>query len=417
MTDVAKFTAAAAPSVAIARALKEGGKEFSELVDDEGNQYIDLVMEGGGVLGIALTGYTYVLEQAGIRFLGVGGTSAGSINALMIAALDIPSQPKSEKLLSALADMPMEKFIDGDSDARDFSNAMLEKARMTKLLFKAAQVMDNLKEDLGLNPGNEFLEWLRQELAKVGITTNAQLRARMQMKPHGIRKRTGGELKDVDCHGSLAMVAADITTETKVELPRMAELYWSDPDSINPACFARASMSIPLVFHPYRVTCPQSDKAKKAWHDLAKYEGALPQHVYFMDGGIMSNFPINLFHKPYKIPDAPTFGAKIGIDRGGPVEITSPAKLLGAVFNAARHTLDYDFIMQNPDYKHLVAMINTGEHNWLNFSMPEEDKLDLFQRGAAKAAEFLQGFDWANYRRIRADLREAFLKDQQSVLP
>ena len=37
-------------------------------------------MEGGGVLGIALTGYTYILEQAGIRFLGVGGTSAGSIN-------------------------------------------------------------------------------------------------------------------------------------------------------------------------------------------------------------------------------------------------------------------------------------------------------------------------------------------------
>lgn len=38
------------------------------------------VMEGGSVLGIALTGYTYVLQQAGIRFLGIGGTSAGSIN-------------------------------------------------------------------------------------------------------------------------------------------------------------------------------------------------------------------------------------------------------------------------------------------------------------------------------------------------
>lgn len=54
------------------------GKEFSDILDAEGNQYVDLVMEGGGMLGIALVGYTYVLEQAGIRFLGVGGTSAGS---------------------------------------------------------------------------------------------------------------------------------------------------------------------------------------------------------------------------------------------------------------------------------------------------------------------------------------------------
>ena len=40
--------------------LKEtcGDKEFSEVIDDEGNQYVDLVMEGGGVLGVALVGYT-----------------------------------------------------------------------------------------------------------------------------------------------------------------------------------------------------------------------------------------------------------------------------------------------------------------------------------------------------------------------
>lgn len=409
MTDVSKFTAAAAPSVAVARALKAGGKHFSELIDDEGNQYVDLVMEGGGVLGIALTGYTYVLEQAGIRFLGVGGTSAGSINALMIAALDYPSQAKSEKLLAALADMPMEQFIDGDSDARDFSHAMLDKARMTKLLFKAAQVMDNLKEDLGLNPGDAFVKWLRKELAKVGIATNAQLKARMRTVPAGLRRRDGTALPEEDGCGSLAMVAADITTETKVEFPRMAPLYWAQPDDVNPAYFARASMSIPLFFHPYRVSCPRSDAAAKAWRDLANYDGALPAEVIFMDGGIMSNFPINLFHRPYQVPDAPTFGAKIGVDRVEPREITSPAKLIGAVFDAARHCLDYDFIMQNPDYKHLVAMIDTGHHNWLDFAMPEDDKVDLFQRGAAKAAEFLQTFAWSDYRKIRADLRQAFL--------
>ncbi|ULA69192.1 MAG: hypothetical protein LZF62_410148 [Nitrospira sp.] len=90
------------------------GKHISDIVDGNGFQYVDFVMEGGGVLGIALTGYTYVLEQAGIRFLGIGGTSAGSINALMIAALGPPEEAKSERLLKILAGMPMASFIDGD---------------------------------------------------------------------------------------------------------------------------------------------------------------------------------------------------------------------------------------------------------------------------------------------------------------
>ena len=58
------------------------GKKFSDIIDSDGHQYVDLVMEGGGVLGIALVGYTYVLEQMGIRFLGIGGTSAGAINVM-----------------------------------------------------------------------------------------------------------------------------------------------------------------------------------------------------------------------------------------------------------------------------------------------------------------------------------------------
>ncbi len=38
-------------------------KPFSDLLDSAGNQYIELVQEGGGVLGVALIGYTFVLEQ------------------------------------------------------------------------------------------------------------------------------------------------------------------------------------------------------------------------------------------------------------------------------------------------------------------------------------------------------------------
>ncbi|MBS0181712.1 MAG: patatin-like phospholipase family protein [Nitrospira sp.] len=384
-------------------------KEYSDIIDAGDHQYVDLVMEGGGVLGIALTGYTYVLEQAGIRFLGVGGTSAGSINALMIAALGPPGQAKSERLLDVLSRMPMETFIDGDSDAKDFSQAVLDKAGMVKLIWKASQIIDNLKEDLGLNPGDAFLHWLTAELQGVGIKTTVELLAQLRTVSPGLRlrpTRTDSKLSEKDKGGDLVMIAADITTETKVEFPRMAGLYWCNPEPVNPAYFARASMSIPFFFHPFTVKeCSQN---RTLWRELAGYEGTPPQHVMFMDGGIMSNFPINVFHQPYRIPTAPTFGAKIGIEGAEPTEITKPSQLLGAVFDAARHTLDDDFIKANPDYKHLVKMIDTGSHHWLNFTMSHGDKVDLFARGANAAAEFLCAFDWPKYKAIRKGLAEAF---------
>lgn len=407
MVDVGLFTQDSRVVAAVEDVKRQcSGREMSDIIDEHGHQYVDLVMEGGGVLGIALTGYTYVLEQAGIRFLGIGGTSAGSINALMIAALGRLADAKSEKLVRVLAEIPMASFIDGDSDARDFSQAVVEKVSMTKLLWKGMQVIDNLKEDLGLNPGQAFFCWLTGELQKAGIKTNADLQQNLAAPPPGLRARDGRALSSEERCGRLAMIAADITTETKVEFPKMAELYWPDPDQINPACFARASMSIPFFFHPFCVgDCPQN--TREAWQKIG-YFGELPTSVIFMDGGIMSNFPINVFHEPYQVPLAPTFGAKIGVDRTQPAGIAHPAQLLSAVFNAARHTLDLDFIVQNPDYRHLVTRIDTGNHNWLNFTMSDEDKVDLFARGARAAANFLCSFDWPKYKEIRQGIADAF---------
>ena len=45
---------------------------YSDVFDGE-NWYVDLVQEGGGTLGVALVGYTYIMEQAGIRFLKLAG--------------------------------------------------------------------------------------------------------------------------------------------------------------------------------------------------------------------------------------------------------------------------------------------------------------------------------------------------------
>ena len=78
------------------------GKRYSDIEDAQGLQYVDLVQEGGGVLEIALVGYTYILEQAGIRFMSLAGTSAGAINTMMMAGLGTIDERKSEKVLTII---------------------------------------------------------------------------------------------------------------------------------------------------------------------------------------------------------------------------------------------------------------------------------------------------------------------------
>jgi NTE family protein len=386
---------------------------MSDLADGEGNQYIDVVMEGGGVLGIALAGYTYVLEQAGLRFLGIAGTSAGAVNALLLAALGTPREAKSQKLVELVARMPMAEFLDGDHDARAFSEALQDDAGVLSLLWRGLQVRDNLQKDLGLHPGQKLETWLTEQLDAEGIRCLADLDRRLTLGATNpcrlrIERKDAGELP---CAGELAVVAADVTTLRKVVLPRMAALYWPEPGKVSPAKLVRASMSIPFFFWPASSgACPQGEHARHAWEALTGYRGTLPQSVLFVDGGVISNFPISVFHQQERVPLAPTFGVKLGLDAGKPRALKHPSALLGAVADTARQALDQDFLTSNPDYRHLIGSIDTGRHHWLNFDLNRDDKVDLFARGATTAARFLETFDWQRYkdlRRLKAELRRA----------
>lgn len=381
------------------------GKAFSDIVDGEGRQYVDLVMEGGGVLGIALVGYTYALEAIGLRFLRVGGTSAGSINAMLMAALDRPSAAKSERVLALLAGKDLYDFVDGDDDARDFVEALVGGAGKIKLAFKGVQVLDTLQEKMGINPGRAFLAWLTEVLSRAGVDTTAALQERIGDLPDGLRLRKGRRLTAKDIEPKVAIVSADVSTETKVEFPRMAPLYWADSAAVHPATYIRASMSIPFFFEPFCADkLPRGAAAMDAWKELAGYEERIPTRCLFVDGGVMSNFPIDLFHRPGRVPRAPTFGAKLGSDHRSSHEIDGPFQLAGAMFNAARHCLDYDFIKRNPDYNLVVSWIPTGDHNWIDFNLSDAAKVDLFANGVETASEFLREFDWPAYKRLRAAL-------------
>lgn len=385
-------------------------KRFSDIVDSEGKQYVDLVQEGGGVLGVALVGYVYVLEQMGIRFLSLAGTSAGSINTLLMAAADTIDKPKSEWILECLCNKNLFDFVDGDSDARDFIDALLSGASNIKLAIKGAQVIDNFRDDFGLNPGKNFHAWLTNLLFQKGIKNYGDLKNHrnkgvsdnIQLLNIDKQGNKVPYLGKEDHWGKIAIVAADISTESKIVFPDMVNLFYTHPDVQNPADFVRASMSIPLFFTPFKIAnIPTTKESWDRWNEKTGLQTSVPNEVLFMDGGIISNFPIDIFHNNYKVPVSPTFGIKLGVDKNKINKNDKITSIIFSMFNTARYGYDFEFLVKNRDFKNLIGAIDTGSHNWLDFGLTDEAKVDLFIRGARTAANFLKGFDWEGYKKIR----------------
>jgi NTE family protein len=390
--------------------LKSNKKIYSDVMDEEGNQYVDLVQEGGGVLGIALLGYTYVLEQTGIRFFSLAGTSAGAINTMLLASVDKINKPKTERIIEYLVNQNLFDFVDGPFYVKKFLNAVKNNSSLPVKLLWGLWCLKYSYKKQGLNPGEEFRKWIKEILKKNNISSTGDLKSLRQL-PEGLKIREGVNRTIEGLEPKLKIIAAEITTESRIIFPEMNKLFWEEPDKVNPAEYVRASMSIPLFFHP--LTVKTGNKNKDDWCNLVKYKGEPPDESVFVDGGVLSNFPIDVFHNYKIIPRLPTLGVKLGDDRNEVSQVHNIPKFLMAIFNSARHVLDFQFLLTNPDYENLIAKVDTGDHNWLNFSMPDEDKLDLFIRGAKAAKEFLNNFDWEAYKKIREELTKPILHEKQ----
>lgn len=425
--EISAFTDDPTVAEIVARVKSGGRRPVSNIVDDAGNQYVDLVMEGGGMLGIALVGYVYVLEQANIRFLGVAGTSAGAIAALLLAATGRPGEAKSHQLLAALADKNFYDFVDGGKRARAVIDSWVAgNGHLTlSLVFHALFVIGDIRKRLGLNPGEAFLTWLETLLIQEGVSDLRGLKEKLSHWPVGLRDLGAGETIDPAKEQifRLAVVASEVATQTKVELPKMAALFWPNAEQVNPARFVRASMSIPYFFYPMRITpLPDSEENARIWRQDLGFtpprEGKqVPPEAVFIDGGMMSNFPIDIFHHKDRVPRAPTFGIKLNLDHEYQ-KITTPVDLFWSIFASARHVFDDEFIRRHPDYQHLVGWIDVKEFNWLNFNISDEDKIALFRRGAQAAEQFLRTFEWREYRQLRASVaQETLISRQLTVQP
>ena len=114
----------------------------------------NLVFEGGGVKGIAYVGAMRVLEKEGIleNIKRVGGTSAGSINALLFAAGF--SNQETHKILN-------------DLDFNDFKDDS----------WGVLRDMRRLRNEYGWYKGDFFREWIGSLLKKKTGSSNVTFKA------------------------------------------------------------------------------------------------------------------------------------------------------------------------------------------------------------------------------------------------
>jgi NTE family protein len=280
----------------------------------------------------------------------------------------------------------------------------------------------------GINTGDNFHNWIKEILKKNDIETLTDLESIMNSRYVNIRLRPEREARripgdDVSVpYPFLTLVASDITAQNKVEFPLMARDYYLDPGSVNPADFVRASMSIPIFFEPFRIAVPQAvqntSRLQKMKATVKDNRDSSPKISLFVDGGILSNFPINVFHNPaVQVARLPTLGVKLEDDdhlspgKEAP-EQRSLFKYIMTVFSTVRFYYDRDFLKRNAVYEQCIGYIDAAGYNWLNFGMDEKAKKELFIKGVEAACTFFLGgkvwvdgkekevppFDWETFK-------------------
>jgi len=221
------------------------------------------------------------------------------------------------------------------------------------------------------------------------------------------------EIIDTFLKGDVTFITSELATENKIQFPEMCYLFREekDIDKLQPAGFIRASMSIPVFFESYMINdipC-KTESIRKIWLEKMG-EPDPPSTARFVDGGILSNFPLNIFYNPKIIvPRVPSFG--IDLDDSLPEDKTKTAAnwtlggYMGRMFNTIRDYYDKDFLLQNKVFEKGIGKIRLSKFNWLNFFMKPEEKIEMFVLGAKAATEFLQKFDWEAYKGDRKDMQ------------
>jgi len=207
--------------------------------------YKNLVLEGGGVRGLAYAGVFSVLEEKKImqQIENVGGSSAGAIAGMMISI-----GYSASEIDSLMLDLPLQKFNEGR--------------------FGIVGKYKRLKSDFGIYKGGAFERWLQQLVAHK--TGNPLL--------------TFGELHQLHLYNNF--YKDFYCTGTNLSKQQLEIFSYRNTPDMPLALAVRISGTIPLYFEPVAL----DNRLKKI-----KRNDTLSFVNYYVDGGMLCNYPISMF--------------------------------------------------------------------------------------------------------------------------
>ncbi len=207
--------------------------------------YKNLVLEGGGTRGLAYAGVFSVLEQKGIlnKIENIGGSSAGAIAGMLISV-----GYSAEEIDSIMIDLPIQKFNDGKL-------GVIGKYRRFKTKY-------------GIYKGEVFEKWLQQLVA---FKTGKPL---LTFKELNELQQANSLYKNLYCTG------------TNISKQQLEIFNFNNTPDMPIALAVRISSSVPLYFEPLALD-NQLHKIKK--YDTASFVN------YYVDGGMLCNYPISIF--------------------------------------------------------------------------------------------------------------------------
>ena len=319
---------------------------------------VDVVLSGGGVKFIGLVGAVVALMDAGYSIQRVSGVSAGSVVASILAAGSKDGRLSSADVKELAFSVPLSKWRD---------------AGPVPYLGAAW----GLVRDTSMYRGDVAHDWIRSELKNLGVATFGDLVCDADQLPEGW------------CY-KLVVTVADLTGAQLVRLPwDYRRLYGLDADDQPVADAVRASMAIPFFYRPVKLT-----SASGATSTL-------------VDGGVLSNFPIDTFdRRDGKPPRWPTFGITI---------LPRPTEGLGAVMPALKPLRFFEqtalleslltTMLAGHDQTHLsqpwvaarAVTVESTNVGLLDFDAPRSRLEELYDNGYAAAQEFLSTWDWPTY--------------------
>jgi NTE family protein len=320
----------------------------------------DAVFEGGGVKGIGLVGALEVMEAAGYRWNMLAGTSAGAIVAALVAA-----GYTAAELKPILEQLDYSKFED---------EGVVDRIPLFGPIA-------SLFVEKGLYEGQFFEDWIRKLLAAKGVKNFGDLRA------------APGSLYD----HRLQVLVSDITESRILVVPSGLSHYGIDADSFDVAHGVRMSMSIPFFFEPIKD------------HDH-----------YFVDGGLLSNFPVWLFDRQpppgaatEPAPRWPTFGFKlVEPGDGQPNKINSVVDFTRALVTTMLESHDKQHVEED-DFLRTVAIPTVGVST-TEFTLAPEKRDRLYESGRQAATEFLATWDEEKYiRRARVPVSSKYKSERR----